>query len=102
MLKTYGYLVSTLSVLLLGLVSWKSASEQPLLALCLIGGMATSITGMFLRWLSHEADRRRKKGAVDQLASTSEPGSSPLIRWRRDKRLHHPLGGNCPGTTLRP
>jgi hypothetical protein len=71
-LKTCGYLVSTLSVFLLGIVSWKSASEQPLLAICLFGGMAASILGMFLRWLSHEADRKRKHGAVAQLASPSE------------------------------
>jgi hypothetical protein len=71
-LKTFGYLISTLSVLLLGVVSWKSASEQPLLAICLLGGMAASIVGMFLRWLSHEADRKRKLGAVAQLASPSD------------------------------
>ena len=82
MLKTYGYLASTLSVLLLGMVAWKSASEQPLLALCLLAGMATSITGMFLRWLSHEGDRRRKEGAVDQLASTSEPSGMRIANRR--------------------
>jgi hypothetical protein len=93
-LKTYGYLVSTVSVLLLGIVSWKSASEQPLLALCLIGGMVTSITGMFLRWLSHEADRRRKKGAVDQLASTSEPSGTRIAN-------RNPSGANSNSVVAR-
>lgn len=59
-IKSSGYLVSTLSVVLLGVVSWKSASEKPLLAACLIVGMATSVIGMFLRWLSYEIEERRK------------------------------------------
>lgn len=71
MLKTYGYLVSTLSVILLGIVAWKSASEQPILLFCLVGGMATSACGMFLRWLSHH--RAERQDAVGQLASTSAP-----------------------------
>ena len=59
-IKTAGYLISTVSVLLLGVVSWKKASEEPFLAACLIGGMATSILGMLLRWLSYEVEERRK------------------------------------------
>ena len=58
--KTCGYLVSTLSVVLLGVVSWKSASEKPLLMLCLIVGMAASVCGMFLRWLTYDIEERRK------------------------------------------
>ncbi|WP_161625644.1 hypothetical protein [Sphingobium quisquiliarum] len=38
---------------MLGFVSLKTAETDPLLALCLIMGMATSIAGMFLRWLSY-------------------------------------------------
>jgi len=30
-IKTSGYLISSVSVMLLGVVSWKSASEQPVL-----------------------------------------------------------------------
>jgi hypothetical protein len=59
-IKSTGYLVSTLSVVLLGIVSWKKASEEPLLMACLIAGMATSVLGMFLRWLSYEIEERRK------------------------------------------
>ena len=59
-IKSSGYLVSTLSVVLLAAVSWKSASEEPLLMACLIAGMATSVAGMFLRWLSYEIQERRK------------------------------------------
>ena len=59
-IKSSGYLISTLSVVLLAAVSWKSASEEPLLMACLIAGMATSVGGMFLRWLSYEIQERRK------------------------------------------
>lgn len=59
-IKSAGYLISTVSVILLGIVSWKKASEEPLLMACLIGGMATSALGMFLRWLSYEIEERRK------------------------------------------
>ena len=59
-LKGLGYLVSTLSVLLLGILSWKSAREEPLLLLCLILGMLASIIGMCLRWLSHRLEQKKK------------------------------------------
>jgi len=54
--KGFGYLVSTLSVLLLGAAASKGASEEPLLLLCLIAGMATSIIGMWLRYYSYRRD----------------------------------------------
>jgi hypothetical protein len=57
LVKTSGYAVSTLSVVLLGIISFKSASEHPLLLACLIGGMATSVIGMGLRWLSYQMDK---------------------------------------------
>ncbi|AZO47909.1 MAG: hypothetical protein EOS58_18295 [Mesorhizobium sp.] len=60
LLKGAGYLVSTASVILLAVVSWKSASESPLLVACLLGGAAASIVGMFCRWLSYEIEKRRE------------------------------------------
>lgn len=59
--KGLGYLVSTISVLLLGIVAWKSASEQPMLFVCLIGGMISSVAGMTLRWISHRIDQKEKE-----------------------------------------
>jgi hypothetical protein len=59
LLKGIGYLVSTVSVLLLAIVSWKSASESYVLAGCLVGGAALSIIGMFFRWLTYEFEKRR-------------------------------------------
>jgi len=58
-LKSLGYLVSVVSVLMLGAVSWKSASEHPLMLACLIGGMTTSIIGMALRWSSYVIEKHR-------------------------------------------
>ena len=58
--KGLGYAVSTLSVLLLGIVAWRSASQEPLLFACLLLGMAASILGMALRWHSHRIEQQEK------------------------------------------
>jgi hypothetical protein len=60
MLKTIGYFVSVISVLLLGTAAWRTASEDQFLLLCLIGGMIASMIGMLLRWISHILDQREK------------------------------------------
>lgn len=69
-IKSLGYLVSTASVGLLGIVSWKSASSDSVLMACLIGGMATSIMGMALRWLSYRLEK--KPGASTDHTKGSE------------------------------
>ena len=56
-LESAGYLVSTLSVLLLAIVSWDSVTADPVLLACLIGGVCASIGGMALRWMSHCRER---------------------------------------------
>lgn len=58
-IKSFGYLVSMLSVILLGVVSWKAASSSPNLLLCLVMGMIASVLGMLLRWLSYRIEERR-------------------------------------------
>lgn len=67
LLKGLGYLVSTFSVILLGIVAWKGAKEEPLLLACLIAGMVASVAGMGLRWLSHRLSEKEKK-AIDAKA----------------------------------
>jgi len=69
--KGLGYLVSTISVILLGIVAWKSASEQPLLFLCLILGMAASVIGMGLRWISHRIEQKEKERIAREAANPS-------------------------------
>jgi hypothetical protein len=59
MIKTLGYLISSLSVLLLGIVSWKSAVENPTLLICLLAGMAGSVLGMVLRWMSYQVEKKQ-------------------------------------------
>ncbi|UVK57402.1 hypothetical protein DBIPINDM_008450 (plasmid) [Mesorhizobium sp. AR02] len=60
MLKGVGYLISTVSVILLAIVSWKSASESPLLMGCLLVGAVASIAGMLCRWVTYEIEKRRE------------------------------------------
>jgi membrane protein DedA with SNARE-associated domain len=62
-LKGFGYLVSTLSVLLLGAGAFRSASEEPLLLLCLVAGIVTAIVGMWLRYFSYKRDEHEQKRA---------------------------------------
>lgn len=69
--KGLGYLVSTISVVLLGIVAWKSASQQPFLLLCLILGMAASIVGMALRWISHRIEQKEKERIEREAANPS-------------------------------
>jgi len=59
-IKTVGYGISVVSVVLLVIVSWKNAASNPLLAVCLLGGGATSISGMSLRWWSYKIEEKEK------------------------------------------
>ena len=51
--KGLGYLVSIVSVFLLGAVAWPSSGEPHWHMPVLIAGMATSILGMGFRYLAH-------------------------------------------------
>ena len=62
-LKGGGYLVSTISVVLLGIPAMKSALEEPLMATSLVAGMLLSVAGMALRWRSHRLEQREKESA---------------------------------------
>ncbi|MFL6733635.1 MAG: hypothetical protein ACJ8EY_02940 [Sphingomicrobium sp.] len=62
--KGLGYLVSIVSVMLLGGVAWPKPSEPDSHQWVLIAGMATSIIGMGLRYIAHrkeQAEIRRAK-----------------------------------------
>lgn len=59
-IKTVGYAISVVSVVLLAVVSWKNAQKDPVLAFCLFGGAATSMLGMGLRWWSYEIEESEK------------------------------------------
>jgi hypothetical protein len=73
-LKGLGYLVSTLSVILLGIVSWQAARDEPLLFACLIAGLFASVAGMGLRWLSHRLGEK-EKAAIEAKADAARQGT---------------------------
>jgi hypothetical protein len=58
-IKTIGYVVSCGSVALLGVAAYPGAEKAGLLP-ALFAGMATSVAGMGLRWLSYEIEKRRE------------------------------------------
>jgi hypothetical protein len=57
-LKGLGYLISTVSVFFLGIVAWPAPDEPAWKAWAVAVGMASSILGMSVRWLSHRKDRQ--------------------------------------------
>ena len=64
--KAAGYILSIVSVLLIGIVAWPKPGEPEWMRLVLIGGMATSIIGMGLRYIAHlkeKAEIRRAKNS---------------------------------------
>jgi hypothetical protein len=63
-LKLVGYLVSCVSVICLGIVSWSGAAEKPLMLALLIAGMATSIIGMLVRFWSYVRDKQREEAQI--------------------------------------
>jgi hypothetical protein len=59
--KGLGYLVSIVSVILLGAIAWPTA-EEPLWHLpVLLGGVSTSIFGMGLRYKAHIDQQKELK-----------------------------------------
>lgn len=62
MLKGLGYLISTVSVILLGIVAWEATNDDEMLRLALIGGVVSSVLGMFIRWIAHLRTRGQNSG----------------------------------------
>lgn len=62
-MRGLGYLVSILSVVLLGLVAWPGPDEPRWHIVVILAGMALSIAGMGLRWL----DSLRQKSELDHV-----------------------------------
>jgi hypothetical protein len=70
--KGAGYLISTVSVILLAIVALKGAKGDALLMACLILGALTSIAGMGLRWGSHLIEQHEKARLERQADRNSE------------------------------
>ena len=57
-LKGPGYLISSVSVVLLGVVAWPAPDEPAWHAVAVLLGMVLSIFGMGVRFMSHRKDRK--------------------------------------------
>ena len=57
-LQGLGYLISSISVLFLGIVAWPGPGDPDWQAWAVIIGMLLSVAGMFIRYLSHRKDRK--------------------------------------------
>lgn len=68
-LKGLGYLTSTVSVVLLGIVALEAAEESQFLLACLLLGMVSSVAGMLLRWRSHRLEQHEKDRAEASLST---------------------------------
>lgn len=83
MFKTSGYVISTVSVILLAIVAWKGAKDDPTLTILLILGALTSIAGMLCRWIAFLRDEKpsdlSKPGRADP-AIHGVPAPSPARR----------------------
>ena len=61
--KAVGYLVSILSVFLLGAIAWPKAEDPGWHAPVLIGGVITSVLGMGFRYKAHLDQRKELRQA---------------------------------------
>ena len=59
--KGLGYLISIVSVLLLGAVAWPKPGEPQWHCILLVAGMATSIIGMGFRYIAHRKEKAEIK-----------------------------------------
>jgi energy-converting hydrogenase Eha subunit A len=71
-LKGLGYLISTISVFFLGIVAWPAPDEPKWKAWAVAIGMATSVIGMGVRFVSHRKDRQD----IQRAAHDEPPRSS--------------------------
>ena len=68
--KGLGYLVSILSVFLLGAIAWPKPEDPKWHIAVLIAGMATSILGMAFRYKAHLDQQRELKKAEAEAERT--------------------------------
>lgn len=61
--KGVGYIVSIVSVFLIGAVAWPKAADPQWMRTALVAGMATSVIGMGLRYIAHRKEQRELRRA---------------------------------------
>jgi hypothetical protein len=77
-----GYVISTISVLLLGAVAWKTAAEDPWLMAALILGMLLSVVGMVIRWRAHDKEKKQQR-LREELRAPHAPGTATPLQAQR-------------------
>ena len=85
-LKSIGYVISTLSVLLLGAVAWDTAREAGNLPL-LLGGVAFAIAGMYLRWASYQRQEEEQRALHKQTRRDVRVAESKIDERVRELRF---------------
>ena len=68
-IKGLGYIISIVSVLLIGAVAWPKPADPDWMRIALIAGMVTSIIGMGLRYIAHRKEQRKIRQAQREARS---------------------------------
>lgn len=87
MFKTIGYAISSVSVILLGIVAWDGAKDHPPLLAALMIGIATSIVGMYLRWASWLRNEKPSQWAATASLSRRLEEVAPKPAPAPDRRV---------------
>lgn len=66
-MRGFGYLISVISVIMLGIVALPKPGEPDWQLPVVLGGMAASIAGMLLRWLAS----RKQRAEIHDLERTT-------------------------------
>lgn len=72
-LKALGYFISSISVLLLGAIAWPKPDEPRWHMVALLLGMALSIAGMGVRWVSHHREKKEVEKAKREAEGRERP-----------------------------
>jgi hypothetical protein len=68
-MRGLGYLISIVSVLLIGIVAWPKPEDPDWHRLALVLGMGLSIAGMGLRWLTSRQQKQELRGVENRLGA---------------------------------
>jgi hypothetical protein len=75
--KGVGYLVSIVSVFLLGAIAWPKPEDPAWHLWALIAGMATSVIGMGFRYYAHLQTQRELRRAEEEAARANGRAAGP-------------------------